>query len=146
MNNRKPILMLTENERIRQMIRAAVHPRTETICVRTFSGVVLPLTKGQISIAIVDLASRAISGDDLMTIARVTEGRDVPLIIMTRQPRRAVKALAAVLNARDVISTTDPESTIAARLRLWLGPDSDMEPLPDGFTIVNAAATAQANH
>lgn len=139
MNNRKPIFVLTDREQIKQMIRAAVHPRMEAVCVSTMSGIVLPMTRGQISLAVVDLASRAMSGDDLMAIARVAEGRDVPLIIMTRQPRQAVKALAAVINARDVISTSDSESTIGARLRLWLGPDADLETLPLGFSIVNRA-------
>lgn len=139
MSNRKPILVLTDNEQIRRMIRAAAHPRMEVVCVSTMSGVVLPLTKGQISLAVVDLASRATSGDDLMAIARVAEGRDVPLIIMTRQPRHAVKALASVINARDVVSTTESESRIGARLRLWLGLDAELETLPLEFSIVNGA-------
>jgi hypothetical protein len=59
---------------------------------------------------------------------------------MTRQSRGALKALASVINARDVISTTDPEMMIAARLRLWLGQDVDTDTLPLGFSLVNAMA------
>lgn len=136
MNTEKPVLILTDNDRIRRMIRAAVHARMEAICVSTMSGIVLPMTRGQISMAIVDLASRAISGDDLLAIARVAEGRNVPLILITRQPRQALKPFAAVINARDIVSTTDSEMMIGARLRMWLGLDSDMETLPLGFTAV----------
>ena len=139
MNNRKPILVLTDNEQIRRMILAAAHPRMEVGFANTMSGIVLPLTKGQISLAVVDLASRAISGDDLMAIARVAEGRDVPLIIITRQPRQAVTALASVINARDVMSTTESESRNGARLRMWLGLDAELETLPLGFSIVSGA-------
>jgi DNA-binding response OmpR family regulator len=140
MSNRKPVLVLTDNEQIKRMVRAAAPSRVDTICVSSMAGIVLPLTKGQISMAIVDLASRAISGDDLMAIARVTEGRDVPLLIMTRQPRQAVKALAAVLSARDVVSTTETPSLIGARLRMWLGPDPELDAIPLGFAIVPAGA------
>lgn len=139
MINRRPILVLTDNEQIRRMILAAAHPRMEVGFASTMSGIVLPLTKGHISLVVVDLASRAISGDDLMAIARVAEGRDVPLIIITRQPRQAVKALASVINARDVMSTTESESRNGARLRMWLGLDPELETLPLGFSIVNGA-------
>jgi CheY-like chemotaxis protein len=145
MSNRKPVLVLTDNDQIRRMILAAANPRMQVAFVNTMSDVVLPPTKGQVSLVVVDLASRVISGDDLMAIARVAEGRDVPLLIMTRQPRHAVKALASVLNGRDVISTTESASMIGARLRLWIGLDAELETLPLGFSIVNsAAATAQA--
>ncbi len=139
MNREKPVLVLTDNDRIRGMIKSVVRPRLEVICVSTLSGTVLPMTRGQISLVIVDLASRAMSGDDLMAIARVSEGRNVPLILMTRQPRQAVKPLASVINARDVISMTDSEMMIAARLRMWLGIDPDTETLPLGFTAVMGA-------
>ena len=109
MNREKPVLVLTDNDRIRGMIKSVVRPRLEVICVSTLSGTVLPMTRGQISLVIVDLASRAMSGDDLMAIARVSEGRNVPLILMTRQPRQAVKPLASVINARDVTEEVHEE-------------------------------------
>lgn len=144
MSNEKPILVLTDNQRIRELVKGAVRPRVEVICVSTLSGTVLPMTKGQISMVIVDLASRAMSGDDLMAIARVSEGRNVPLILMTRQPRLAVKPLASVICARDVISMTDSEMMIGARLRVWLGIDGDVETLPLGF-IASSGSYAMAS-
>jgi DNA-binding response OmpR family regulator len=150
MGNQKPIVVVTDNERIKQLVRSAVRPNhTSVICVSTLSGVVLPMTKSGISLVVHDLASRAISGDDLMAIARVAEGRSVPLIILTRQPRLSVKALAAVLGARDVISTTDSETTIAARLRLWMGSEGELDPMPAsvGFSIVPAPSlTSPVQH
>ena len=137
MGKQRTVLVLSESEKIYRSIRSVAQPRVDVVNVREMSSVVLPLTKGQVSAVIVDLASRMISADDLMAIARVAEGRDVPLLILTRQQRQAVKALASVLNARDVISTTDSDSMIGARIRLWLGIDADLEQ-PHGFAIVAA--------
>ena len=133
----RTVLVLSESKKIFRSIKSAAQPRADVVSVHEMSGVVLPLTKGQVSAVIVDLASRGINADDLMAIARVAEGRDVPLLILTRQQRQAVKALASVLNARDVISTTDSDSMIGARIRLWLGIDADLEQ-PPGFAIVAA--------
>ncbi|HSP34540.1 MAG TPA: hypothetical protein VLU46_09520 [Thermoanaerobaculia bacterium] len=69
---------------------------------------------------VVDLAKRGLAGADIIALSQRAERAHIPLLVISSQSRREVSEFAAVVRAADVMSKSEPMTSIAARLRLWL--------------------------
>ena len=67
---------------------------------------------------IIDISKRELSGDAIMNITGRAQRWEIPVFIMTAQPRRDLKEFAAVVRATDVVSKTESMTAIAARVRV----------------------------
>ena len=67
---------------------------------------------------ILDLAKRGLTGDAIMAISGRAEHFEVPMMIVSAQPRRDLSEFAAVVRATEVLSKTDSMTSTAARIRL----------------------------
>jgi DNA-binding response OmpR family regulator len=67
---------------------------------------------------LVDLATRGISADAIVTLSGRAQRWKIPMIILSAQPRRDLTEFAAVVCATDVVSKTEAMATIAARVRM----------------------------
>ncbi len=66
---------------------------------------------------LVDLAKRGMAGDAIMDLTRLSIPRQIPILILSAQPRHDVMEFVAIVNATDVVSKTEPMAAIAARVR-----------------------------
>jgi DNA-binding response OmpR family regulator len=69
---------------------------------------------------LVDLAKRGVSADAIMTLSSGAQRWEIPMLILSAQPRRDLNAFAAVVRATDVVSKTESMTAIAARIRMCL--------------------------
>ena len=69
---------------------------------------------------LVDLAKRGVSADAIMTLSGRAQRWEIPMLILSAQPRRDLNAFAAVVRATDVVSKTEAMTAIAARIRMCL--------------------------
>lgn len=67
---------------------------------------------------VIDLAKRGISGDAILAITQCAQRSAIPVVIMSTQPRRDVADFAELVRATDVISKSEPMTTMAARIRV----------------------------
>jgi DNA-binding response OmpR family regulator len=69
---------------------------------------------------LVDLAKKGITADAIMTLSGRAQRWEIPMLILSSQPRRDLTDFAAVVRATDVVSKTEAITAIAARIRMCL--------------------------
>jgi len=69
---------------------------------------------------LVDLAKRGLAGDAIMNLTTRAQRWEIPVLILSAQPRRDLAEFAAVVHATDVVSKSEPMTAIAARVRLCM--------------------------
>jgi DNA-binding response OmpR family regulator len=69
---------------------------------------------------LVDLAKRGVTADAIMTLSGRAQRWEIPMLILSAQPRRDLNDFAAVVRATDVVSKTEAMTAIAARIRMCL--------------------------
>ncbi|MGZ8852854.1 MAG: hypothetical protein ACXW2X_05620, partial [Thermoanaerobaculia bacterium] len=69
---------------------------------------------------LVDLAKRGVSADAIMTLSGRAQRWEIPMLILSAQPRRDLNDFAAVVRATDIVSKTEAMTAIAARIRMCL--------------------------
>ncbi len=67
---------------------------------------------------VVDLSKRGMAGQAILDLATVAMPRQVPILILSAQPRRDLLEFAKIVQAVDVLSKTEPMTDIATRIRL----------------------------
>lgn len=89
---------------------------------------------------IVDLSNPAVNGDQLVSLSVRTRRAETPLLLLSRQSRRDLVAFAALIRAGDVLSKSEPMTSIAARIRTCVAatPAGLIGTSADGFAIVTA--------
>lgn len=69
---------------------------------------------------VIDLSKRGMTGDAIMNLTTRAQRWEIPVFIMSAQPRNALMEFVAVVRATDAVSKTEPMTTIAARIRMRL--------------------------
>lgn len=69
---------------------------------------------------LLDIAKRGATGDAIMSLSGRAQRWEIPVIILSAQPRRDLTDFAAVVRATDVVSKTEAMTAIAARIRMCM--------------------------
>ena len=112
------LLLLTDDNFIAQTL--GTYMRRDNIQVDRVTAVtdVAQAIAGGADGVIIDIAKRGVSGDAIMNITGRAQRWEIPVFIMTAQPRRDLSEFAAVVRATDVVSKTESMTAIAARVRV----------------------------
>jgi DNA-binding response OmpR family regulator len=114
------LLLLTDDNFIAQTL--GTYMRRDNIQVDRVTAVtdVAQAIAGGADGVIIDIAKRGVSGDAIMNITGRAQRWEIPVFIMTAQPRRDLNEFAAVVRATDVVSKTESMTAIAARVRVCM--------------------------
>jgi len=89
---------------------------------------------------LVDLAKNGVTGDSIMNLTSRAQRWEIPLLILSAQPRRDLTDFAAVVRATEVVSKTEPMAAIAARVRVCMR--AALRPRPNGAPVQQVWALA----
>lgn len=142
MNEKKVrrLLLLTDDNFIAEVL--GTYMRRDNIDVERISSpdeVASAIATGADGV-IVDLAKRGLNADAILRVTSRAQTWDIPVLIMSGQPRRALGDFAAVVRATETISKTEAMTSIAARVRMcMLTPLKKMARAAESATQLNWA-------
>ena len=122
------LLLLTDDNFIAEALGTYMHRDSIDVERVGSADEVLRAIGGGADGVIVDLAKRGVTGDAIMNLTGRAQRWEIPVFIMSAQPRRDLIDFAAVVRATDVVSKTEPMTTIAARVRVCMR--TPMKPQP----------------
>lgn len=122
MNEKKVrrLLLLTDDNFIAEVL--GTYMRRDNIDVERISSpdeVASAIASGADGV-IVDLAKRGVNAEAILNVTSRARRWDIPVLIMSGQPRRALGDFAAVVRATETISKTEAMTSIAARVRMCM--------------------------
>jgi DNA-binding response OmpR family regulator len=92
---------------------------------------------------LVDLAKREITADAIVSLSGDAIKWQIPMMILSTQPRRQVTDFASVVRAIDVVSKAESMPAIAARLRMRMRSPYWVPPMRnDRMSIISSAVMA----
>lgn len=77
---------------------------------------------------VVDISKRGMAGDAVMDLARLAAPRHIPMLILSSRPRHELMEFAAIVQAADVVSKTEPMTAIAERVLSYVRPHQRPRP------------------
>jgi DNA-binding response OmpR family regulator len=114
------LLLLTDDNFIAEALGTYMHRDNIQVDRVTAVGDVVQAIAGGADGVVIDIAKRDITGDVIMNLTGRAQRWEIPVFIMTAQPRRDLSDFAAVVRATDVLSKTESMTAIAARIRLCM--------------------------
>jgi len=134
------LLLLTDDTFIAEVLGTYLRrDNIEVERVASADDVVRAIGGGADSI-LVDLAKNGVTGDSIMNLTSRAQRWEIPLLILSAQPRRDLTDFAAVVRATDVVSKTEAMTSIAARVRLCMR--TPLRPQPNGAPVQQVWALA----
>ena len=114
------VVLLTGDDLVaRQLRHASEADGLDLIRTNTPSETWLEMNRQNPKVVIVDLTTRAIDGQQLVSLSARARQSETPLLLLSKQTRRDLAGFAAVIRARDILSKGEPIDAIAARIRMW---------------------------
>jgi DNA-binding response OmpR family regulator len=115
------VVLLTEDVTVARQLEHLVHrDGMELMQVKSGSEAWLAMNRHQPQVLIVDLTSRAIDGQQLVSLSARARQSDIAMLLLSRQNRRELASFAAVVRARDILCKSEPAPNLAARIRMWV--------------------------
>jgi DNA-binding response OmpR family regulator len=114
------LLLLTDDNFIAEALGTYMHRDNIQVDRVAAVGDVAQAIAGGADGVIIDISKRGVCGDAIMNITGRAQRWEIPVFIMTAQPRRDLNEFVAVVRATDVLSKAESMTAIAARVRVCM--------------------------